>query len=299
MFLFFCYSRLIFCNQNEEETRFSDVSNPTDDLQNDTDQISRIEPSQSNKKKKFQIPKYVIDTKTGERIKMPQTREEFQSLPLKEKEFYTMIINDLRAAYIMSQSEENEDTTSALPPNTELDGNGNIVCIDGYYGNDPVGEIGCWKCSSCHIRADCVYPGKCQCADGYEGNGLKCYPPIPQIISVKKHGSSFFVMYGTNSTFVPTIAFCKYSEEMKEAIFFNKTIIQCPYIKSNISISFDQVRWSSIVQMPHEPIPVSFILIPIFFGLLIIKCRRTNKKQDDHEPLIPQHEYTETQLDET
>ena len=133
---------------------------------------------------------------------------------------------------------------------------GECECENGWFGDKPVTERGCWQCSEkCNFLSECKYPGTCICKYGLQGPN--CTAPVPTILSIRydkrtKNGiESRFVQvkYQTNSDFIPTNAYVKIDKIILSSFINEANTITCDipsFIDGQkmIQLSFDNISWS-------------------------------------------------------
>ena len=141
-------------------------------------------------------------------------------------------------------------------PNTKASFDNKCICMEGYFGDNPVTERGCWNCSEkCHSEASCNYPGNCTCLYNYIGDGISiCEPPIPIINSIETSFENFIqnikINYFTNNSYFPFIAYCRFSNKIVISSIVSPTLLNClvPNISTTtsiIEISFNLKNWSN------------------------------------------------------
>lgn len=144
-----------------------------------------------------------------------------------------------------------EKAANCTWPNTQVGHRNSCVCLSGYFGDDPLTERGCWKCSpECNKQAKCIYPGRCICQNGLVGNGISnCDPPVPKIVSLENPKPdtgglhSVLVYYSCPFDFSPYYAFCRFNNVRVSALIHNNQSLECiipdGILEGNVSISFD------------------------------------------------------------
>lgn len=193
--------------------------------------------------------------------------------------------------------------------NTELGPDGNCRCVDGYPDGDPSLSRGCFKCASqCPYKASCVYPGKCRCVPGYNGNGLSnCTAITPEIEKITPDyviGSSnlaITVNYEFKPDYQHESIYCIYADTVVEGIIKKAGTALCPIPNLPpqvvaFNISFDNISWSSTlinftyIEKPSKIIGRLFLflsLVMIVSGLYLIQDVMRKKKPEESEELDP------------
>ena len=131
------------------------------------------------------------------------------------------------------------------------------ICKLGYITDD-IEFKGCWKCEKkCHPKANCIYPGHCECKNGYYGDGIDiCNNQRPIILNINPNFGSINGNTLINITvkyIIPNInhsIFCKFDENIVRGNCLNNLTIQClspPHNIGNINffLSYDQIKWSN------------------------------------------------------
>lgn len=171
---------------------------------------------------------------------------------------------------------------SCIGPNTIKLQTGKCVCKNGFPFGNPNNESGCWNCEEdCHDDAKCVFPGKCQCRNGYSGDGTEsCKPIIPKIVGLSPSyglsGTKINISYIYEDKNTPKVAYCKFGSIPIDATVITPDYIQCesPKRKSEvvpISISFNADIWSTeefFFKYTEKVDPIR--LFPFIFGSLLI-----------------------------
>ena len=149
-------------------------------------------------------------------------------------------------------------------PNTRPSYDRKCICNETYFGDDPVGERGCWKCTpKCHSQAKCAYPGRCVCEFGLVGDGIsECEPRLPTLLRIESISSGLTpdyiaAYYSDPFEFIPFSAFCKFNEIIVNAAINSNQSIKCliPLITENVqvSISFNGINWTDSKMLDHIP----------------------------------------------
>ena len=140
-----------------------------------------------------------------------------------------------------------------------IDEFGNCTCLEGYFGDLPISNRGCWKCTPlCYLGQYCDFPGECKCLNGlYPNKKNGCSFPTPQILNYYPHNikKDDFINITINypENFKIINIFCKFNNSIIKGILINKNILNCkiPNFKSNelenilfLSISFDNKTYS-------------------------------------------------------
>lgn len=192
-----------------------------------------------------------------------------------------------------------------LPPNTEIDGEGKLTCINGYFGNRPIDNKGCWTCSpACHFRADCINPGFCKCADGYTGDGVQeCNAPTPFIVKAQDINGIISAHYiGVRKDFKVREAYCRFTSTLviNASRMVDDTVI-CIVPEglkfSKIAISLDGTSWSEDAKLIRKLSDKQFyqlcIAIIVVAGVISViigtKMLSKNNSKDDEQPLMHSH----------
>ena len=141
--------------------------------------------------------------------------------------------------------------------NTKMNWRGQCVCVNDFPFGDPESEYGCFNCNDiCHIHANCVYPGICQCMKPYKGDGmLNCSVELPHIISVSPSigstdgGTNVSIQFSYRESLENKTGYCKFGPlTVKAEAIVNDTIICItpPHQRAFafLSISFDTIAWS-------------------------------------------------------
>lgn len=145
-------------------------------------------------------------------------------------------------------------------PNTRRSYGNKCRCKEGFFGDDPATERGCWKCEpKCHSQAVCHYPGRCKCAESFVGDGInQCSPPIPnlQTVSRGKVGGVdvILVNYDGVGAFIPFQAFAKVTNQISPCFITGPQQVGCTcYSPSNeLSLSFDGFNYSNAINIPES-----------------------------------------------
>ena len=178
----------------------------------------------------------------------------------------------------LNKKEKNQNSYLILPPNTKLNENNIIECLEGFNNNNKtINWKGCWKClKKCHLDAKCIYPGKCECNNNLDGDGInECIIPIPFLLNYEIIDFySIYIEY-LNLDFKPNIIYCKlnnyYSFSKKilnnSIIFYFNNQILKPF---NLSISFNNLTWSNELIIKNNNKKINLIYIYILIILLII-----------------------------
>lgn len=200
-------------------------------------------------------------------------------------------------------------------PNTKrsLD-NTQCICKEGFIGDTPVKDRGCWKCEpKCGINAHCEYPGRCICDGGYIRNGSGCVPTVPQLLSLLDIPNNFTNIvkanYKVQSSSPPFVAFCQINGSIKVAASLSSnSSLECLIPSDGICdvrISFDGIHWSNQlsytptrqrVSNPPRPVPQQSLPINLFvqlgLGVMIAivsrNLRRKRSKSEDIEGILRQ-----------
>jgi len=133
--------------------------------------------------------------------------------------------------------------------NTFYGNDGTCHCLAGYSLGDPFSAEGCYKCDDqCHEKAFCVYPGRCRCLKGWDGDGVKiCKIPHPRIVSIapKKlfFNKSVYIRYDSMNFYVPSQFFCRFGNTIVEGSIIEAGYAVCKAPASTesalrLSISF-------------------------------------------------------------
>jgi hypothetical protein len=134
------------------------------------------------------------------------------------------------------------------------------VCLSDYPYGSPDDQNGCWRCDqTCHLHATCVSPGRCQCLDNHEGDGVtRCDPIVPQLVALSPttgytdigtwiHIS--FLYTAKNWEWQKNSAVCKFGSYVVPAVNVTDSTLECrapPHHPATvqIAISIDGTGWS-------------------------------------------------------
>lgn len=170
-------------------------------------------------------------------------------------------------------------------PNTRKGKKGFCECMDGFEHGDPSSRYGCYHCSSiCHIKAECVYPGRCSCKNGMVGDGIKnCSIPVPTITRVDTllvpaaGGENITVFYYTPTNYSQTYAYCKFGSIVVKGNILNDGELVCavpPSTKQGLKlfVSFDSETWSTnnLVIMYQQKYSWLSFFVKLFMFLLTL-----------------------------
>ena len=149
----------------------------------------------------------------------------------------------------MQSFPEKDNAVNCTTPNTHANYKGQCECDDGWFGDSPVTERGCWRCEpKCSELSECKFPGRCFCKFGLEGPN--CTVPTPIITSVQNNKDIIHVEYDVSNDFHPTISYCKIGNIIVNGYLSRFNSIDCETINEKegnhtISISFDRNKWSN------------------------------------------------------
>ncbi|OHT08619.1 hypothetical protein TRFO_22805 [Tritrichomonas foetus] len=154
----------------------------------------------------------------------------------------------------------NQDILNDCPGPNTIRVKGKCKCLKKFPFGDPDIESGCWKCNDqCDDNAVCVSPGKCQCKEGFDGDGVnKCDLPLPVIYeispkNVNKNGNqNIHVFYEINNNFTYRKVFCKIGSaysvgtliSVKHVLCYLSRITENDSTAFRVSLSFDNETWS-------------------------------------------------------
>jgi hypothetical protein len=134
------------------------------------------------------------------------------------------------------------------------------ACLPEYPFGSGEDENGCWKCDeTCHAQATCVSPGRCQCLDNYEGDGVsRCDAIVPQLVALSPttgysdagtwvHIS--FIHTAKNWEWQKNSAVCKFGSYAVSAVNVTDSTLECrapPHHPAivDVAISMDGNAWS-------------------------------------------------------
>jgi len=190
---------------------------------------------------------------------------------------------------------------------------GDCVCQNGYQSTDPA-NLGCWKCSvGCDFNSECVFPGKCQCKKGYEGNGVICRVPAPILESIEPTECLSFERCQINATIkipedvIITTIYCRIEDVILDAQLIKPNYISCrsPHFPASVAqfkVSFDAKFWSN-------PLPIKFLsnkatqigwlfplaltIVALFIVFSLVFLLRGSDKNEINEELLPFSKGTE------
>lgn len=151
---------------------------------------------------------------------------------------------------------------SCIGPNT-FRSRGKCICKEGFIGDSPVGERGCWKCDpGCNSQATCEYPGKCICKRGMIEENGNCVADKAELISILSTEHSeipYYVKASYKKTdFIPYSAYCKFDSVIVTGMIdHSEGIVSCLLPKdissnSKFSISFDKTKWSNTLDFIYQ-----------------------------------------------
>jgi len=195
-------------------------------------------------------------------------------------------------------------------PNTQRTAIGKCVCKEGYPFGNPDDVYGCWKCASvCVANSKCVFPGICQCENGFRGNGSKkCTAVLPKVIGISPR-----VVFSDETTLVnisvisdqtmPTTGYCKFGEIIVTASMISENLYQCsapPRSPKSVSVSlsFDAINWSEgdlsveykkrlslLTILPYVILSTSALSILVY--VIICEIERRKKNSLNKEDAVP------------
>ena len=161
--------------------------------------------------------------------------------------------------------DEMKPIVNCTQPNTRANYDNTCICMEGFFGDQPVTDRGCWSCSAkCHHYASCNYPGNCSCQYGLLGDGTtECAIPTPTSISLKLPNKGdilphlLTVYYTLSTSFLPFNGYIKFSDSKTRAFILSNNSIAA-FIPENIKtktqvqISIDGSKWSD--SLDFEPV---------------------------------------------
>lgn len=170
--------------------------------------------------------------------------------------------------------------TNCDAPHTYRNGEGKCVCDEDYPSGNASLSLGCFKCTSkCPNFSSCVYPGRCQCNPGYQGDAKACKIEKPVFKSFDPESAQAYstILGIVNYTLSRKANFDKmYLKYRNKSIVCNPTnrsLFNC-LIKNvgksgvvELGISFDNETWSNEL-VEFIVYPRSY-LEPILYALLV------------------------------
>lgn len=180
--------------------------------------------------------------------------------------------------------------------------NKQCFCKDEFPFGDPFMQKGCFKCNNtCSQFATCEYPGNCNCNGEYEGNGIKCIKPFPNILFLKRLNKSFIrldINYYSDDELKQ--AYCKVGEKVVKSTNFSNTFIECNIGKTgvdlDVSISKDGKIWSPVSayhltnedNVDNKPRKTLLVVLFILFmtALTIFMSQAKAPLQEEVQPFI-------------
>lgn len=305
-------------SEQNNDIKSSEIENNYNEYQNQQENIGKPEETIPTKTKTYRRVKRRVqrnkDIENQEQFEIPSDNNDLDVPPHFDAQSFENEKNpdDFTNNHfdnppiIPTKPKFNKKSRVCLGNNTELFITGECVCVSGFpYGN-PEDEKGCWKCNSCSSYAECHYPGKCVCQDGWEGNGINCNPIVPTIIImrvIKKKNLANVTFTSTEAHYPGDIAYCKFGQVVISGVVVYRGIVQCPIPqqppgKVPFMISFDSIRWSkediiyqytssyNIIVTVVILVIVSIIIYIIFRIFVEIFFALQKPKQEDEIPFF-------------
>jgi hypothetical protein len=163
--------------------------------------------------------------------------------------YYNRPTRDPNASYIPCRN-----------PRATRDEWGDCHCSPDTPHGNPDDANGCWACEpDCHMQATCVSPGRCQCLEDYEGDGIsRCDVIVPQLVALSPttaysdvgtwiHVS--FIFAGRNWEWRRNSAACRFGSYIAAAVNVTDSTMECrapPHHPDTVevAISIDGTNWS-------------------------------------------------------
>lgn len=181
--------------------------------------------------------------------------------------YYQPTINNNNKINTFSSTKKQVEITATpeigcIGPNT-FRSRSKCICKEGFIGDSPVGERGCWKCDhGCSSQATCEYPGKCICKRGMIEENGNCVADKAELISILSTEHSeipYYVRASYKKTdFIPYSAYCKFDSVIVTGMIdHSEGIVSCLLPKdilsnSKFSISFDKTKWSNTLEFIYQ-----------------------------------------------